>query len=64
VGGFVGPYLIGKVREQTGSFTIGLLLLAGSLMGGVLIVAGLGRAGSGRRGRPESYPGNATPSAL
>ncbi len=50
VGGFVGPYLIGKVREQTGSFTMGLLLLAGSLMGGVLIAAGLGRAASGRAG--------------
>lgn len=53
VGGFVGPYLIGKVREQTGGFTIGLLLLAGSLMGGVLIVAGLGRAMAGRRGRAD-----------
>ena len=44
VGGFVGPYLIGKVREQSGSFTPGLLLLAGALIGAVLIVAALWRA--------------------
>jgi hypothetical protein len=28
-GGFVGPYLIGRVNERTGEFTPGLLLLAG-----------------------------------
>jgi len=47
VGGFVGPYLIGKVKEQTGSFTPGLLFLAGCLVGGAAIAAILRRAGSG-----------------
>jgi ACS family tartrate transporter-like MFS transporter len=41
VGGFVGPYLIGEVREQTGSFTMGLLLLALFLVAAVVIVMGL-----------------------
>lgn len=31
IGGFVGPYLIGFVRERTGSFESGLLVLAASL---------------------------------
>jgi ACS family tartrate transporter-like MFS transporter len=44
VGGFVGPYLIGKLRERTGSFTVGLLLLAGSVACAVMIVAALRRA--------------------
>ena len=29
VGGFVGPYLMGWIREATGGFTAGLLTLAG-----------------------------------
>jgi ACS family tartrate transporter-like MFS transporter len=44
VGGFVGPYLIGKLRERTGSFTLGLLVLAGSVACAVMIVAALRRA--------------------
>jgi ACS family tartrate transporter-like MFS transporter len=32
VGGFVGPYLLGYVRERTGSFASGLLVLAASLV--------------------------------
>jgi len=31
LGGFVGPYAVGLVRDRTGSFTGGLLLLAGML---------------------------------
>jgi ACS family tartrate transporter-like MFS transporter len=38
VGGFVGPYLIGRVKERTGEFTPGLLLLAGSLVAAAVIV--------------------------
>jgi MFS transporter, ACS family, tartrate transporter len=41
VGGFVGPYLIGRVKERTGEFTPGLLLLAGFLVAAVVVVAGL-----------------------
>jgi len=43
VGGFVGPYLIGATKQRTGSFTPGLLILALSLVGGVVIVVGLRR---------------------
>ncbi|MGC4029525.1 MAG: MFS transporter [Steroidobacteraceae bacterium] len=32
LGGFVGPYAVGLVRERTGSFTGGMLLLAGMLL--------------------------------
>jgi len=52
VGGFVGPYLLGEVKERTGSFTIGLLLLAGSLVAAVAIVMGLRRAGLTRFAEP------------
>jgi ACS family tartrate transporter-like MFS transporter len=32
LGGFVGPYAVGLVRDRTGSFTGGMLLLAGMLV--------------------------------
>ena len=38
VGGFVGPYLMGWIREATGGFTAGLLTLAGILVLGAVIV--------------------------
>ena len=41
VGGFVGPFLIGTVRERTGSFTPALLLLAGCLVAAAVIALGL-----------------------
>jgi len=40
-GGFVGPYLIGRIKQGTGEFTPGLLLLAGSLVAAVVVVTGL-----------------------
>jgi ACS family tartrate transporter-like MFS transporter len=48
VGGFVGPYLIGNIKERTGEFTPGLLLLAVFLVAAVVIVLGL-RATAARR---------------
>jgi MFS transporter, ACS family, tartrate transporter len=48
VGGFVGPYLIGDIKERTGDFAPGLPLLAVSLMAAAVIVLGL-RATAGRR---------------
>ena len=50
VGGFVGPYLLGEVKQRTGSLTGGLLTLAGFLVAAVAIVIGLRRAGAARRG--------------
>jgi MFS transporter, ACS family, tartrate transporter len=41
VGGFVGPYVLGQVKERTGSFTGGLLILGGCLVAAVLVVIGL-----------------------
>jgi len=40
LGGFVGPYLMGWIKESTGSFTAGLGVLAACLaMAGVLVLA-------------------------
>ncbi len=47
VGGFVGPYLLGEVKQRTGTFTGGLLTLAGFLVAAAAIVMWLKRAGSG-----------------
>ena len=41
VGGFVGPYLMGWIRDATGGFTAGLLTLAAILVVGALIALGL-----------------------
>jgi ACS family tartrate transporter-like MFS transporter len=38
VGGFVGPYLMGWIRDATGGFTAGLLTLAAILVLGAVIV--------------------------
>ena len=38
VGGFVGPYLMGWIRDATGGFTAGLLTLAAILVIGAVIV--------------------------
>jgi ACS family tartrate transporter-like MFS transporter len=54
-GGFVGPYLIGRIKERTGEFTPGLLLLAGFLVAAVVIVLGL-RAVAVRSPRPHLSP--------
>jgi ACS family tartrate transporter-like MFS transporter len=36
LGGFVGPYAVGRVRERTGSFEAALLTLAGVMLGSAL----------------------------
>ena len=41
LGGFVGPYLMGWIRDATGGFTAGLLTLAAILVVGALITLGL-----------------------
>lgn len=38
VGGFVGPFLVGWVRESTGQFGAGLLMLAAFLIAGAVVV--------------------------
>jgi ACS family tartrate transporter-like MFS transporter len=41
VGGFVGPYLIGEIKQRTGAFGPGLLFLAGCMAAAAGIVLGL-----------------------
>ncbi|MBA2302794.1 MAG: MFS transporter [Acidobacteria bacterium] len=46
IGGFVGPYAVGAVRELTGDFAAGLWLMAGSLVVAASIAAALARTES------------------
>ena len=48
VGGFVGPYLIGRIKEQSGSYTDGLLLLAGLQLAAAVLVLALRHRADGR----------------
>jgi MFS transporter, ACS family, tartrate transporter len=42
LGGFVGPYAIGFLRDQTGTYSTGIFYLIGvSLIGGLLVLLGL-----------------------
>lgn len=41
VGGFVGPYLIGDIRERTGEFAPGLLLLGACNLAAVVVILAL-----------------------
>ena len=45
VGGFVGPYALGYIREATGSYNAGILLMAGSLVISALLVISLKKTG-------------------
>jgi ACS family tartrate transporter-like MFS transporter len=44
VGGFVGPYAVGLVKDFTGSFTGGLLLLSGLLVVSAMATLALRRS--------------------
>jgi ACS family tartrate transporter-like MFS transporter len=43
LGGFVGPFIIGRVHDMTGSYAISLLMVAGALLCGVGIALSLKR---------------------
>jgi ACS family tartrate transporter-like MFS transporter len=43
LGGFVGPYAVGWIRESTGSFTAGMALLAASLAAAAAVALVVGR---------------------
>jgi len=43
LGGFFGSYLLGTIKDATGSFALGLLPLAGLSLAGFLLVVSLGR---------------------
>ena len=44
LGGFVGPYAVGLVKDATGSFTGGLMLLSGLLLASAVATLGLRRS--------------------
>jgi ACS family tartrate transporter-like MFS transporter len=56
VGGFVGPYLIGDIKERTGEFAPGLLVLAGSLAAAAVIVLALRSTALRRSGDLTTAP--------
>ena len=41
IGGFVGPFAVGWMREATGSFGAGLVLLAAVLVAGAVVALSL-----------------------
>ena len=51
IGGFVGPVLLGQVKESTGNYALALWILAAILVAVSLIVLGVVR-GPSKRGRP------------
>ncbi|MGY2048056.1 MFS transporter [Methylobacterium sp. JK268] len=54
LGGFLGPYLIGVIKDATGSFTLSLLplVLFALLSAGLSLVPGRGRATGPQRAQP------------
>ncbi len=41
LGGFVGPFVLGWMKDNMGSFNIGLYILSGSLVISAIVVASL-----------------------
>ena len=58
LGGFVGPVMIGQIREMTRTFTGPLLAVAGFLLIGSLLMAVFGRLAAGDA-KPEAAPARA-----
>jgi len=58
LGGFVGPSVMGLAKDHTGTFTAGLLLLAGTALVAAIIVLVIG----GARPRPGAYRQHVSPS--
>ena len=56
LGGFFGSYLLGTIKDATGSFALGLLPLAGLSAVGFVLVLSLGRQ--------QAAPGSAAASAV
>jgi ACS family tartrate transporter-like MFS transporter len=52
VGGFVGPIIVGEIRERTGQFAPGLLTLAGVLVFGAIVALSLAGPTSSLAGPP------------
>ena len=56
LGGFVGPYLIGRVREATGGFTGSLLTIAALLVCGAALAVSLRRSPANVEARVDLAP--------
>jgi MFS transporter, ACS family, tartrate transporter len=54
IGGFAGPFLIGWIRDATGSFTWGLLAAAGGVLMTGIIALRLGHDAAAERGEPAA----------
>jgi cyanate permease len=59
LGGFVGPYLIGEIRQSTGSFALALLAVAGFLLLGAALLRYVGSVI--QRQRRAQLAGTASP---
>jgi ACS family tartrate transporter-like MFS transporter len=51
VGGFLGPFIVGTLKQQTGNYAAGMMALAAGLMSSVVLVLLLGRVIAARRVR-------------
>src|SRR5580698_4831815 len=54
IGGFAGPFLIGWIRDATGSFTWGLLAAAGGVLMTGIIALRLGHDSAAEHGEPAA----------
>lgn len=63
LGGFVGPYLMGWLKDQTGNYTVGLRILAGAMFVGGLLAL-LVRPSGGRKVELRSAKPGAPSSSL
>jgi len=43
LGGFIGPYAVGWARQESGNYSGGMMILAGSLLAAALLVLAMGR---------------------
>ena len=52
LGGFVGPYVIGWIKDTTGQFSLALLAIAGFMVAAGLLALVLGRSGAAAKAVP------------
>jgi MFS transporter, ACS family, tartrate transporter len=53
IGGFAGPFVIGWMKDRTGSFTYGLLVVAGGVLLTGIVIWLLGQDSVAQRGGVE-----------
>ncbi len=56
LGGFLGPNIVGLLKQSTGGYAGGMLALAGGLVGSVIILLVLGRVMAARESRMAGAP--------